>query len=516
MLFANPIRLIFKNFVFPCLLALIGWAGSATAGEETTGPLTHFSFGGGQMRFSELGALIANVNAKEEARFTSCQQQGNPELGFGCSQHIVTTFEPYGTTRTNGLPSIYILTGNSISEMTFPGGETISNTTDYPGFGVPVTQSCPAPFGGQSQGPAEDRTLICVKREAQSCDAQSNVGNPINVPTGCKFEREIDYATADGILKIERRYFNQHSGWVIDTLPRLLELAAGSSQTSENLLSGGTLLKCPNAVVETLVRYKPTLENPSATEESLNVRCLRFINMGNQRVVHLWQHGRHYRFVGTGNLLLADGLKGLRSKLEAIDPEANNGAAWKLTNNADDALYFRPNGTLQRHEFASGGFIDYNFSANRLQSKIDHKGRTLTYNYDSDGRLVEISLPGGGTMQYSYGAELGTVDFGLLQRVTWPDGGFIDYLYNEPEHLSGSNNGQLVLTGKMDAEGRRIGTYKYASGNAVSTEGALGIEKKTIQDLGYYSKVTDALGTVSTTYYSQPLADGLKLPTQIR
>ena len=77
--------------------------------------------------------------------------------------------------------------------------------------------------------------------------------------------------------------------------------------------------------------------------------------------------------------------------------------------------------------------------------------------------------PNGESITYSY------VD-GLLNKVTWPDGESLSYLYNEAAHIIGASKNSF-LTGKLDSYGNRVGTYTYQKGKAISTEGFAGANK---------------------------------------
>jgi RHS repeat-associated protein len=482
------------------------------AAQRTAQPTVRYSTGSNI--YPDLGSLISNYNAAWQTDYSECMASGNPDIGFACTQKTITGStpygpEPFGIRLTNGLPAYYMLTVLTHTEYISSWQPPIVSESESESP-IIVTQGCPADYGSQFSGPPENRTLVCTKTESQSCES---AGNPINVATGCKFEYEVDYATADGVLKVERRYIDQRSGWSIDDLRHLIVLEPGAVQPSSGVLTGGGKLNCPDVVLNQWQRYQNTVDNPFGSESYDVIRCLNLINPGSERVVHVWQAGQHTRYIGSGDELMADGLMGLKSRLLVIDPLLNDGAAWKLVAGSGDIHYFLESGTLAWTDLAEGGRLEYTFGPQGLLTKTDQAGRTLTYVYDEDDRLVAVTLPDGNQIIYEYGTEADTIDYELLHKVIWPDGGSVEYLYNEPQHLTGQNS-PLTLTGKLDAEGNRIGTYKYSSGKAVSTEGALGTDKKTIQDYSLYIYLTDALGTRHTLYYNKQLADGMKLLTR--
>ncbi len=486
----------------------------ANAGEQTFMPTAQYNFG--SKTYPDLGSLISNYNAAWQIKWDECKAAGNPAIGYTCIRNTIVNSAPYGTARTNGNPLQYELTNQYYSEYTDNWVGTIPSSSQST-FVISAPQGCPSGpgYSSQSSGPATDYILTCIKLETLSCgNDNDNAGNPINVATQCKLEHEVDYATADGLLRVERSYTNQRGGWVFDTLPTLLEVPTGTNVSAEGVLFGAKL-NCPDMIINNWQRYKASAGDPMGTETYANYRCMRPVNRTASRMVHLWINGQHYRFVGSSNPVSADGLAGLYMKLYSLSPPHSTGAVWKVTIKSGDVLYFLSNGKIARREFASGGYLDYSFNTDqRLASKTDHKGRTLTYNYDTYKRLTSIDLPNGEEVTYDYGTDPLSPNHGLLQKIIWPDGGFVEYLYNEAAHLSGSNNGLQTLTGKLDAEGRRIGTYKYSSGDATSTEGYSGIEKKSILDLFTYTRVTDALNTERRIYYGTTLADGRQLQTQ--
>ena len=101
-------------------------------------------------------------------------------------------------------------------------------------------------------------------------------------------------------------------------------------------------------------------------------------------------------------------------------------------------------------------------------------GRSLKFTYRSDDRLGTMIDPSGGVYQYAYDAA------GNLSSVTYPDGAYRQYLYNEPPYTQNTNL-PTALTGIIDENNSRYATYKYAAtGLAISTEHAGGVHRAVV------------------------------------
>ncbi|WP_423600489.1 RHS repeat domain-containing protein [Roseateles sp. MS654] len=99
----------------------------------------------------------------------------------------------------------------------------------------------------------------------------------------------------------------------------------------------------------------------------------------------------------------------------------------------------------------------------------DHFNRVWRYEYESrderaPARVNAIVDPGLGRVDIQYGSA------DQVQRLTWNDGSNQQFLYENPSF-------SWALTGYLDENGARAGTYGYdAGGRAISTERALGLD----------------------------------------
>ena len=134
----------------------------------------------------------------------------------------------------------------------------------------------------------------------------------------------------------------------------------------------------------------------------------------------------------------------------------------------------------------------------RLSSVIDDSGRSLTFRYSSQGRLVEVTTPAG-TIKYFYEDDTSASLRPLLVRVEYPDGSVRSYHYERTDL-------PFHLTGRTDELGRRIATYRYddPSGRATQTESANGLSRYIVDYASQYAQsvVTDPLGTQRTRNFA--------------
>ncbi|WP_241094202.1 RHS repeat-associated core domain-containing protein [Xanthomonas bonasiae] len=132
---------------------------------------------------------------------------------------------------------------------------------------------------------------------------------------------------------------------------------------------------------------------------------------------------------------------------------------------------------------------------NLLQRVTDAGGRSLSFAYDSNGRLSTVTLPDGGTLTYGYDAT------GNLTSVQYPDGKTRQYVYNE-QTLTSKANLPTALTGVIDEKGVRFESTGYATnGKAISSSFAGNVDTTKVDyeiamsNGGVPAKVTSPLGT---------------------
>jgi YD repeat-containing protein len=129
-------------------------------------------------------------------------------------------------------------------------------------------------------------------------------------------------------------------------------------------------------------------------------------------------------------------------------------------------------------------------------------GQSISFAYDSAGRIAAVTLPNSAVTRYAYDAD------GRLTSVTWPDGKLRTYHYEDAQSKG-------ALTGITDETGVRFATWTYdAQGRAISSEHTGGVDKVQVQYLSKnQSTVTSADGSSRT--YSFELAGNVLRPTSV-
>lgn len=171
-----------------------------------------------------------------------------------------------------------------------------------------------------------------------------------------------------------------------------------------------------------------------------------------------------------------------------------------------------------------GTHSDEVLPAGRLLCVTNHWGRQLQFNYDANGRLIEMIDPANQSYLYEYDGPSGGCVPGNentlackannLTKVTYPDGKSQTYFYNEESKINGGTRCQLnfpmgngfgpeklmnLMTGLIDENEERHITWAYdCEGRAASSELGNGIEKVTLA----YPESTSAPTTV--THYVGP------------
>ena len=122
--------------------------------------------------------------------------------------------------------------------------------------------------------------------------------------------------------------------------------------------------------------------------------------------------------------------------------------------------------SIAKRSYASGGNLSYTYDNSGLLTSVsDHFGRTVSFEYESTvagTHIRSVVDPAGQRTNVGYGST------GNITEITWPDNTVRRYVYENPDY-------PWALTGIIDENNKRIGTYGYDSaGIATSTERAGG------------------------------------------
>jgi len=293
---------------------------------------------------------------------------------------------------------------------------------------------------------------------------QTHCGNPINVATGNKYQREVDLEPGDEGLELIRHY-NSHpaarpSGfgprWT-HSYDRRLEFVGAPT-------ADGTLLHAYRGD-GSMLRFKRVagawvgdVDGAASVQETASG----------------WQ------FIETDPRVI-----------ERYDPQGRLAEIVSQDGNSLQLTY-------------NNGVVEGNANDLRLTQVTTARGRRLTLEYVVD-RISRAVLPDGNAVEYVYDTD------GRLARAVYAGSSQRIYHYNEPAHTNGANL-KHALTGITDETGQRFATFTYiGDGRAASTEHAGGSSKFSVsylQDGG----VTVGTPLGSSRPYAFSTSIGVKRP----
>ncbi|VAW96540.1 hypothetical protein MNBD_GAMMA20-2428, partial [hydrothermal vent metagenome] len=252
---------------------------------------------GASVSAADLETIKSNYAAASSQRFDRCMARGASRGYWDCYKHRVTGESPWPFNKgfINGEPISTRLHLDIYRDNKSWDGH--HQSTSEGSLLVRVGFRCPSELGfiTVGDGPREDRTLWCERVEVESC----STGNPLDVYSGKKYEFNVDYASPNGALKVERQYVNQHSGWIVNAEPRIKYVGAGGTALTEGLFNQ-TRAACIAPVEQVLTRYKATYDEPFLTERYTNLVCRKLLNKETTPVIHVWLNGNEYRFLENG------------------------------------------------------------------------------------------------------------------------------------------------------------------------------------------------------------------------
>jgi YD repeat-containing protein len=312
--------------------------------------------------------------------------------------------------------------------------------------------------------------VIAEKNNGPSCPSS---GNPINSATGNKYQQEVDYQSASGLIFV-RTYNSSQSVNTASSLPG--EIGINWRHSYKRSLS----ISKVSALIATVYR----------------------------------EDGRAVRFVLTGDQWKAEADSA--SRLRQTKDAAGAATGWEYLNAVDDSTeLYDVSGRLLKSTARNGQTMTFAYSdastpgtvatkPGLLISVTDAFGRQLRFSYDEKARITKLINPSGGEYLYGYDEQTAIAPNntrpGNLTSVTYPDGKKRLYWYNEQDK-TGNADISTALTGITDENGVRFATYRYdSSQRAVSTEHAGGVNKYTVSyDTPFVkSTVTDPLGSKRT------------------
>jgi RHS repeat-associated protein len=466
---------------------------NASAFDITTKPVGFYY--GANYYFEDVNEAIKFINQRNKESYDNCVAGIGPYSGGFCSYNVARlpalkmSYPPQGPLMDGIYQVNYFRADRIYSGPTYrdnPGKDI-----DWSFASVLFAWFCPNGFNLRYQYESPDHSIkngaYCIKEivdlrsPPESCPVE--LGNPVDVLTRQKREHEIDYATADGILKLERFYVNQFVGWQYAAPSKLVDstfddVSGPGSCYAGSLIVNGTTRKSH------CFQY---IQNPESTDKLVTIKT----GKNNQ---YIFKKDSSNNFTGTNSYT------GQLTKLTSSE------YAWLHKQRDNTFDYYSSAGLLMLRKLPNGRQLFYGYNDSTLTSISDDANRKIILNYDGAGRISYAVLPDGNQISYEYDS------YNNVTRVTWPDGTSKQYLYNEDDLVTGESS-PFYLTGKIDERGIRNGTYKYVYSTYpnmyVSTSQAGGVNKYIVSVTG----VTNPMGIKSEyTHISHVLSDGTRLP----
>lgn len=269
------------------------------------------------------------------------------------------------------------------------------------------------------------------------------VGNPINVATGNKFQREEDYVGTGPFPLRLTRYYNS------------FDIGREGAQFG--------------------IGWRGEYQ-----------RAIEYFGDGGQALAFAYRaNGKVLTFKQSGAMFIGDA--DLAERLyQDID-------GWRLVDENDTVERYSTAGRLLSITNRTGAALTMGYDAQgRLSSVTDPLGRQLGFSYDARSRATTATDPSGRTYLYEYNTR------DAISGVGYPDGKARVYVYNEQAYTTFTNL-PYALTGIIDENGARFASFRYNSaGQVVSTShiaGGLDVNTYTVTYATQSATVIDPLGT---------------------
>jgi YD repeat-containing protein len=486
-----------------------------TAVSRKTAEAWGWSESGGYKSFGELQSAW---NAIQLMNFAACALT----VPHTCVKTLIegVRFNPLYPQKINGDYLGFSVNATRYTEnMDFNGQVTTTTEAANDSYAVQRLVFCPkdTPYlPEQVFSSVNVSTLTCVKRDqpppfcpnsenGEKGDQSKSAGtgdpgqesNPIRIADGVKIEKHVDYASADGLLTVERKFLGQTLGW---SMP--------GDVVAADLVSQGT---APFGLSENFNFTQIDQTTGQSTNRSISFDFPYIASTPNGELLAVNPDGSHTAYPADANGAFPINIDGTR--VQRIVPPSPEGATWRMIRPNDTIKEFGADGRLRKVQLRNGRFVTYTYQSGKLAQMQDSFSRQLTFSYNSQGLLERVTLPDSTFVQYDY-------QNGLLSKVTYPDGKSRQFLYNEPQ-FAGNTPAPYSLTGTLDENNVRIGTYRYDDNHrAVSSESAQGLQKYTFQygtgtttvtpptGSAYQYAMTHANGRTVLSSVSQPAGAG--------
>jgi YD repeat-containing protein len=443
-------------------------------------------------------ALIGAMNAYIDQTYAQCMgSTAVSNCGGGC--YKINRYSPTpsgGFAVVNG-KSIFQSTAINTSTFFYPAcntrpAETI--ITDLGGASVAAYGKflCPQEGGWGAVTDSQATILVngvqtnsyhvsCTREipEPQSC--KPKYGNPISPLDKTKNESELDYASADGLLRIRRTYTSAGGGrWGWGEVGAgLIDFTGRNVSQPPNIQSmAGTIQTIPEG-------FYWGVSQPARVDTQRPFPLLRSQpDTGQKEAWILLADGSRTVFAegAVGSFTTAT----LSKPSLTVSTLSNGDAQWLVKTARDGFSRFDNTGSLVQRTLLDGKSLTYVSQANTVTVTASPGGRSVVYAKDPvTGKYVSATLPDGRQIGY-------LVDgYASITSVTYPDASTKTYLYNEAANIGTTTAAPAWLTGLIDENQVRTSTFTYDGYNPISTERAGGVEKYSFNyNYDYFSPPT--------------------------
>ncbi len=309
-----------------------------------------------------------------------------------------------------------------------------------------------------------------------------SVGNPCSLTTGNKTLSETDWSSSNSLLKVSRMYSSLYStiapAWSNNYDSNL---AIGEIQNAYLGINPQSLTQDTSVIVLQRADGSQVTAQRNFTDNTVAGTSEWFID-----------RDMSLQLNDSGDTWQVKNVKtGVIETYQAIAPITQPASITVSTENYQF--------NLTRIDYPNGQFISLTYQNGKLATATDQLGNTLSYRYDTNGKLFQIGLPNDKTIDYGYD------NLGRLVTVKRPGYGIKTYVYDEADKAPNDNIN--LLTGIIDENGKRYATYAYDNQNrGILTEHAGSTQKFTLSYSNNNTQVIDEYGNNRT--YNLALVSG--------